>query len=197
MIRSTLTFDDRESQHSVESSFQNYYSQNPGQIKEELTERANRFYNESTSYFNEGNFEKTISLLNKAFTLNSFNIQFYLLKIESFIQLCDFRSALITINKLLSILSVWSNNEASYNELKLNLLKKTAFCHFAQGQTYFDYKLYLEALESFNKASELLPTMINYKIRSIVCLYSLGRLHDAVLYLNKVYLYMYIFIEIK
>jgi tetratricopeptide (TPR) repeat protein len=193
MIRSTLTFDDRESQHSVESSFQNYYSQNPGQIKEELTERANRFYNESTSYFNEGNFEKTISLLNKAFTLNSFNIQFYLLKIESFIQLCDFMSALITINKLLSILSVWSNNEASYTELKLNLLKKTAFCHFAQGQTYFDYKLYLEALESFNKASELLPTMINYKIRSIVCLYSLGRLHEAVLYLNKVYLSMYIF----
>ena len=83
-------------------------------------------------------------------------------------------------------MSVWSTNESSYNELKLTLLNKTAFCHYAQGtqitgdnklykkfikqikfegQTYFDYKLYMEALESFNKASELLPNNINYKIR--------------------------------
>ena len=152
----------------------------------ELLERANVLYQEGIKYFNEGNFEKTISLLNKAFTLNSFNIQFYLLKIESFIQLCDFKSSLITINKLLSILSVWSKNEPRYNELKLNLLSKTAFCHYAQGQTFFDYKLYLEALESFNKASELLPSVINYKIRSILCLFYLGRLRDALLYLNKI-----------
>ena len=183
--------DDRcHSQNSLGSSSSkswfNYYHQKPAQIKEELLQRANLFYEESTNYFNQGNFERTIVLLNKAFTLNSFNIQFYLLKIESFIQLCDFKSALITINKLLSILSVWSNNDASYNELKVNLLNKTAFCHYAQGQTFFDYKLYLEALESFNKASELLPHVINYKIRSIVCLYSLGRLPDAILYLNKV-----------
>ena len=70
--------------------YKSYLNQNPVQIKEELAERANLFYNDSTTYFEEGNFEKTISLLNKAFTLNSFNIQFYLLKIESFIQLCDF-----------------------------------------------------------------------------------------------------------
>ena len=173
---------------SFTSSFQdpNYYNQKPHEIKEELIERAKCYYEESTEHFNEGNFERTISLLNKAFTLNSFNIQFYLLKIESFIQLCDYKSALITINKLLSILSVWSNNESSYNDLKINLLNKTAFCHFAQGQTFFDYKLYLEALESFNKASELLPNIINYKIRSIVCLYSLGRLHDAISYINKI-----------
>lgn len=166
--------------------YETYYSNGPKQIKEELIDRANLFYQESIKYFNEGNFEKTIALLNKAFTLNSFNIQFYLLKIESFIQLCDFKSALITINKLLSILSVWSKNEPRYNELKLNLLGKTTFCHYAQGQTFFDYKLYLEALESFNKASELLPTVITYKIRSILCLYYLGRLRDALLYLNKV-----------
>lgn len=186
LIRRTNDFDeDGKSQYSIDTTFNNYYSQEPVQIKEELIDRANRFYTESTQYFNQGNFEKTIVLLNKAFTLNSFNIQFYLLKIESFIQLCDFKSALITINKLLSILSVWSNNEASYNELKLNLLKKTAFCHFAQGQAFFDSKLYLEALESFNKASELLPAVINYKVRSIVCLHSLGRLQDATMYLNK------------
>ena len=163
-----------------------YLSKNSEQIKDELIDKANVIYNQSLILFEEGEFEKSLSKLRRAFNLNSFNIQYYLLKCESFLQLCDFKSALLTINKLLSIISVWADKEdPTYDELKIELLNKIAFCHYAQGVTNFDCKHYLEALESFNKANDLKPHNINYKIRSISCLYSLGRFNEAILLLNK------------
>jgi len=143
-----------------------YLNKNSDQIKDELIEKANVIYNQSLILFEEGNFEKALSRLRRAFNLNSFNIQYYLLKCESFLQLCDFKSALLTINKLLSIISVWADKQdPTYDELKIELLNKIAFCHYTLGITNFDCKLYVEALESFNKASDLKPNNINYRIR--------------------------------
>jgi tetratricopeptide (TPR) repeat protein len=152
-----------------------YLNKNSDQIKDELIDKANVIYNQSLILFEEGNYEKALSRLRKAFNLNSFNIQYYLLKCESYLQLCDFKSALLTINKLLSIISVWADKEdPTYDELKIELLNKIAFCHYSQGITNFDCKLYIEALESFNKATDLKPNNINYKIRRycFFCLYS-------------------------
>lgn len=163
-----------------------YLAKNSDQIKDELIDKANIIYNQSLLLFEEGNFERALSKLRRAFNLNSFNIQYYLLKCESFLQLCDFKSALLTINKLLSIISVWADKEdPTYDELKIELLNKIAFCHYAQGITNFDCKLYVEALESFNKATDLKPNNINFKIRSISCLFSLGRFNEAILLINK------------
>jgi hypothetical protein len=87
----------------------NYLSKNSEQIKDELIDKANVIYNQSLVLFEEGEFEKSLAKQRRAFNLNSFNIQYYLLKCESFLQLCDFKSALLTINKLLSIISVWAD----------------------------------------------------------------------------------------
>ena len=105
-------------------------------------------------------------MLKKAFSLNSFNIQFYMLRCEAFIQLCDFKSAILTINKLLGVILLWTEKEdASYDEIKASLLDKIVFCYYAHGQTCFDAKFYVEALESFNKASELKHGNLFYNIK--------------------------------
>ena len=146
---------------------ENYLAQSAKAIKNELMERANKKYEEAVDLLNNGDFEKSISCINKAFSLNSFNIQFYLLKCECFIQLCDFKSAILTINKLLSVISMWTEkSDSNYDELRISLLTKIAFCYYAQGQTYYDSKFFIEALESFNKAAELLPENAIFKIRT-------------------------------
>ena len=63
------------------SSSDNYLVKNSDQIKDELIDKANFIYSQSLVYFEEGNFEKALSKLRRAFNLNSFNIQYYLLKV--------------------------------------------------------------------------------------------------------------------
>ena len=149
-----------------EENFTEYLTERPAVIKQQLLKRANYFFELSKRDFQDGNYEKAINILTKAFNLNSFNIQFYLLRCECFVQMCDFRSAILTINKLLSIISVWTeDNDNKYNSLKVTLNEKITFCHYMLGQIYFDSKLFLDALDSFNKASELKPDNLVYKIR--------------------------------
>lgn len=148
------------------NDFSNYLVEDSDRIKERLNERANVFYQTALKEFRDKNYTKSVQTLKKAISLNSINISFYLLKYESFIQLCDFNSALLTINKILSVMKLWPNKtDLDYNELKSKLNEKIIFCHYMMGQSYFDLKQYLDALNSFNKASELQPSNLLYKIR--------------------------------
>uniref|UniRef100_W5M3U1 Uncharacterized protein n=1 Tax=Lepisosteus oculatus TaxID=7918 RepID=W5M3U1_LEPOC len=49
----------------------------------------------------------------------------------------------------------------------------------SQGQCLFDQGLYLDALESFAKASELIPDNRSYHMRSLACLAALGQHGDC------------------
>jgi tetratricopeptide (TPR) repeat protein len=148
------------------NDFTNYLTDNAERIKEKLNERANAFYQMSLKEFKEKNYSRTIQTLNKAIALNSVNISYYFLKYEAFVQLCDFNCALLTINKIISVMQLWPNkSDHEYNELKIKLTEKLIFCHYMMGQSYFDLKLYSDALNSFNKASELQPNNLLFKIR--------------------------------
>jgi tetratricopeptide (TPR) repeat protein len=148
------------------NDFSNYLVEDSVRIKERLNERANVFYQMALKEFRDKNFSKSVQTLKKAISLNSNNISFFLLKYESFVQLCDFNSGLLTINRILSIMKLWPNkSDLDYNELKSKLNEKTIFCHYMMGQSYFDLKQYLDALNSFNKASELQPSNLLFKIR--------------------------------
>jgi tetratricopeptide (TPR) repeat protein len=145
---------------------QQLLSETPDQIKEHLHNRAMMFYEKAFELFEEEKYEQTIVQLKKAFSLDSFNVQFYLLKCEAFIQLCDFNSAISTLNKLISILSLYTHHgDTDYDKLKKNIREKITFCYYMLGQTYLDNKLYVNALEAFSKASELMPNILNFKVR--------------------------------
>jgi tetratricopeptide (TPR) repeat protein len=143
-------------------------TENAEQIKEEVLKRGNDYYEKSLGEFKNEEYEKALGTLNKAFAFNSLNIQFYLLRCEAFIQLCDFKSALITINKLLSILAIYTTeDDVQYDDLRRELLDKIIFCYFMIGQTYFDSCLYLDACEAFNKAAELKPDSLLFKVKRL------------------------------
>lgn len=145
----------------------NWYVMGNGEIiKQEILARANLYYEKSLNMYENGEYDRAIISLNKAFSYNSLNIQFYLLRFELFVSLCDFKSALLTLNKLNAILSIYvEDGDATYDDLKRDILDKSVFCHFMCGQTYYDSGLFLDALDSFNKTSELKPENLLFKVK--------------------------------
>lgn len=143
-----------------------YFFAKPQKIRENLIVRAEKYYLKSVSEFEKKNYELAIEKLNKAFCLQPANVKYYLLKLNCHLQLCDFKSSLLTINKILSLVATSGQiGKADLDELKQDMNEKTIFCHYMMGQTFYDTKLYMNALESFNKASEMCPDNLAFKMR--------------------------------
>lgn len=159
----------------------------PDQIKEDLLKRGDGYYNEALKLYNRDLYEQALLKLEKAFTFSSQDINYYVLRTDCFIQLCDFKSAILTINKLLSTIFINLNQDnPNYNEIKNTLYDKIAFCYYMMGQTNLDSQLYMEALESFNKASEVKPDCLTFKVKSISCLFSMNRLSESIILMDKI-----------
>lgn len=91
---------------------------------------------------------------NKAISLKPEQIRYYVSRGESYLQTCDFQSAILNYKKA-CILD--PDSDEYYSRL--------AFLYFFQGQCLFDEKLYSEALESFSRAAEMKPEVIGYHTR--------------------------------
>ena len=97
---------------------------------------------------------QAISCYNKAISLKPEVVKHYIARGESYLQICDFQSAILNFKKA-CILD--PDNDQTYSRL--------AFLYFLQGQCLFDEKLYGEALESFSRAAEMKPEVIGYHTR--------------------------------
>ncbi|EDO27418.1 predicted protein, partial [Nematostella vectensis] len=115
-----------------------------------------------------------IACFNKAISLKPELIKYYTARGESFLQICDFQSAILNFKKA-CILD--PENDEYYSRL--------AFIYFFQGQCLFDEKLYKEALESFSRAAEMKPEVIGYHTRSVACLSALQRHGECLALVNK------------
>jgi tetratricopeptide (TPR) repeat protein len=147
-------------------AYNSYFFEKGDQIRQNLIKKASDYHDRALTEYESKNYELAIERLNKAFCLQPTNLNFYLLKLDCFIQLVDFKSALLTINKVLSMVAVVEDTHGNdVDELRLNMAEKTVFCHYMMGQTFYDAKLYYEALEAFNKASELRPLNLPFKMR--------------------------------
>lgn len=143
-----------------------YLNETAVKIKEELSNRGNEHYDSALIEFNRGKYEKALVCLGKAFLFNSLNIQYYLLRYEIHIRLGDFKSALLTINKLMAILALYTDdNDSTYDELRDDLLEKTIFCFDSMAQACYDTKNYLDAYESYVKIIELKPDRFEFRIK--------------------------------
>lgn len=164
-----------------------YMTDRPEQIKEDLVKRGNSYYKEALKLYDEEFYEKSLLKLDKAFTFSLQDINYYVLKADCFIQLCDFKSAILTINKLLSTIFInLDENSPNYKEIQETLYEKIAFCYYMIGQTNFDSHLYMDALDAFNKASEIRPDSLIFKVKSISCLFSMNRLAESLILIDKI-----------
>ena len=109
---------------------------------------------EGSSLAERNEHNQAISCFNKAISLKPEVVKNYISRGESYLQICDFQSAILNYKKA-CILD--PDNDQTYSRL--------AFLYFLQGQCLFDEKLYGEALESFSRAAEMKPEVIGYHTR--------------------------------
>lgn len=122
-----------------------------------------------------GQFEAAIMHFNKATNLQNRSVSFYVEKGETFLQLCDFSSAILNYRYARSL-----------EPHDPHLIDRMAFLYFLQGQCHFDEGQYSRALQSFTKASEMRSSNTTYHMRAIACLAALGQHKECLALLTRI-----------
>lgn len=128
---------------------------------------------EGNKNFSECKWEKAINCYTKALNLDPSRVELHLQKAEAFLQLCDFQSAILHLRKAYFISPMERH------------LSRLAFVLHLQGQCLYEQNVFLDALESFTRASELQPQNTLYRMRSIACLASMKKYNDCLQMVNE------------
>ncbi len=102
----------------------------------------------------QGDHCQAILAFDKAINLCPKIVTYYLARGESYLQICDFQSAILNLKRACVL---EPNNDQYYGKL--------AFVYYFYGQTLFDQNLFAEALEAFSRASEMRPEVVGYHTR--------------------------------
>ncbi|XP_062815499.1 tetratricopeptide repeat protein 16 isoform X2 [Anolis carolinensis] len=139
-----------------------------------LQRKTEEHYQEGNRYFSQGEWEKAITCFTKALNLDPTKGELYEQKAEAFLQLCDFKSAMMHLRKAYSLSS-----------RKESVIARLAFVSHLQGQCLYEQSCYLEALESFTRAAELESQNKLFRMRSIACLVAMKRFNDCLQMVNE------------
>ncbi|CAF0785881.1 unnamed protein product [Rotaria sp. Silwood1] len=144
------------------------------------------------------NYEEALVNINKCLLLKPFHIPFYEIRSEIYLNLCDFQSSIISLQKSILYTQVTTANNATsnsrlsktdqqaiskpvtpviYREDRLTN-DKIAFLRYISGVTLFDQKLYLDALGIVANGSNIFITL-PFQIYSILCLTALNKIDEA------------------
>ncbi|XP_074067196.1 tetratricopeptide repeat protein 16 isoform X2 [Macrotis lagotis] len=139
------------------------------------------FTNKIKEHFHRGHiamskaeWEKAVLSFSKAITLNPQLVEAYVLRAESYIQLCDFASACQNLRKAIML----SPNQTQF-------IDRLCFILYLQGQCLFEEHSYMKALELFTQASELQPHKSSYRFRSMACLLALKHHQECLQMISK------------
>ncbi|KAM8934270.1 tetratricopeptide repeat protein 16 [Pelodytes ibericus] len=147
---------------------------NPSSFNDIVQAKVLEHYECGVKLMSQENWEKSVVSFSKAINLDPEKVDLYVKRAEAFLQLCDFQSALLNLQKACSIAG--PRNE--YTE-------RLAFTYYLQGQSLFEQECYMEALECFTMASKLQPMNSQYHMPSISCLAALGQHQKCLLLVTK------------
>nr|XP_020730576.1 tetratricopeptide repeat protein 16 isoform X2 [Odocoileus virginianus texanus] len=100
--------------------------------------------------------------------------EFYALRAEAYIQLCDFSSAAQNLRK------------ACYSQPENNdYLERLALVLYLKGQCLFEQCAFLDALTVFSQASELQPEKVCFRYRCLACLLALKKHRECLSFVTK------------
>jgi tetratricopeptide (TPR) repeat protein len=129
-------------------------------IKEDLSKRGDAYFEQAFVLYKSGAYTQSLSSLNRAFGLNSFNLQYYLLKFEILNKMNDYEGAKAVLEKLLGVISAWtSKSESKYDEIKTIAIDKIADCYYMQAEQFWNLKRYESAYEAFCNVCQLRPSL--------------------------------------
>ncbi|XP_077866946.1 tetratricopeptide repeat protein 16-like [Saccoglossus kowalevskii] len=143
-------------------------------MQQVIENRAAEHYEKALQLQERGKHYKAILSFDKAINLQSRKVEYYINRGESYLQVCDFQSAILNYKKA-CVLD--PENDDHYSKL--------AFIYFFHGQTLFDQHKFSDALESFSRAAEMKPEIVGYHTRSVACLAALQRHGECLALVNK------------
>ena len=121
-------------------------------------------------------YENALIFLNKLVILDSENYNNYFRRAHCLFHMCDFKSAIINIEKAYTMQSSEELNE------------KCGFYHFMYAQTLYDQKLYPEAIRQFDKSIHRSPDKFPYHIRKLACVWAMGEHNTCLELINQLLL---------
>ncbi|XP_012876978.1 PREDICTED: tetratricopeptide repeat protein 16 [Dipodomys ordii] len=132
------------------------------------------YYRRGYKCLEQEQWEQAVLFFSRALHLDSKMIEFYALRAEAFIQVCDFSSAAQNLRKA----CVLQPENTKY-------LERLTFVLYLQGQSMFEQCDYLDALNIFLHAFELQPHKACFRYRCMACLLALKRHQDCLAIINK------------
>jgi tetratricopeptide (TPR) repeat protein len=155
------------------------------------------------------NYETALIHINKCILLKPYHIPFYEIRSEIYLNLCDFQSSILSLQKGFSYKQATSNTQQSIDEQQPQTVPKRvasvskqdkltndkiAFLRYISGLTLFDQKLYIDALSIIANGADVFSTFpfqiyrylhfkYDYKctilVFSVLCLTALNKMDEA------------------
>nr|XP_058928545.1 tetratricopeptide repeat protein 16 [Kogia breviceps] len=121
-------------------------------------------YHRGHQCLEQEDWEVAVLFFSRGLYLDSQLVEFYALRAEAYIQLCDFSSAVQNLRKAY----------ASQPE-NTGCLERLTLVLYLKGQCLFEQCAFLDALNVFSQASELQPEKFCFRCRCMACLLALKR----------------------
>ncbi|XP_063491866.1 tetratricopeptide repeat protein 16 isoform X2 [Symphalangus syndactylus] len=126
-------------------------------------------YSRGQQCLEQADWETAVLFFSRALHLDPQLVDFYALRAEAYLQLCDFSSAAQNLRRAYSL-----------QQDNCKHLERLTFALYLQGQCLFEQCAFLDALNVFSHAAELQPEKPCFRYRCMACLLALKR-HQACL----------------
>ncbi|EPQ17193.1 Tetratricopeptide repeat protein 16 [Myotis brandtii] len=118
--------------------------------------------------------ETAVVFFSRAIHLDPQLVEFYALRAEAYIQLCDYSSAVQNLRRA-----------HSFQPENTQFLKRLTLVLYLQGQCLFEQCAFADALNVFSQAFELQPKKPSFRYRCMACLLALRRYQDCLSLVTK------------
>ncbi|XP_047555702.1 tetratricopeptide repeat protein 16 isoform X1 [Lutra lutra] len=130
--------------------------------------KVREYYHQGLQCLEKEDWEMAVLFFSRALHLDSELVDFYALRAEAYIQLCDFSSAAQNLRRVYS-----------FQPENTKYLERLTLVLYLQGQCLFEQCAFQEALRVFSQASALQPGKASFRYRCMACLLALEQYQDC------------------
>ncbi|XP_015449786.1 tetratricopeptide repeat protein 16 [Pteropus alecto] len=136
--------------------------------------KVREYYQQGHQCLEKEDWELAVLFFSRALHLDSQLVDFYALRAEAYIQLCDFSSAVQNLRRAYS-----------FQPENTKYLERLTFVLYLQGQCLFEQCAFQDALNIFLQACELQPEKSCFRYRCMTCLLALKQHRDCLSLVTK------------
>ncbi|XP_048970402.1 tetratricopeptide repeat protein 16 isoform X3 [Canis lupus dingo] len=154
--------------------FQNFDDVKPKVTGLTVPLKVRQYYHQGQQCLEQEDWEMAVLFFSRALHLDSQLVDFYALRAEAYIQLCDFSSAAQNLRRA-----------CSFQPENTKYLERLTLVLYLQGQCLFEECAFPDALKVFSQASMLQPEKASFRYRCMACLLALERYQDCLSLVTK------------